>query len=125
MNTVKTALLMVGLTALLVAVGGLWGRNGMMLFFGLAMVMNLGSYWFSDKIVLKMYGAQEVTESDAPVLYQVTRDLARKANMPNHTPGFSSFREMSQWSQVKRGDGSDRSGYRSLDSHSKTGRVTA
>jgi heat shock protein HtpX len=82
MNTMKTALLMAGLTALLVAVGGLWGRNGMMLFFGLAMVMNLGSYWFSDKIVLKMYGAKQVSESDAPVLYGITRDLAARANMP-------------------------------------------
>jgi heat shock protein HtpX len=82
MNMVKTAVLMAGLTALLVAVGGLWGRNGMMLFFGLAMVMNLGSYWFSDKIVLRMYGAQEVNEADAPVLYGITRELAEKANMP-------------------------------------------
>jgi heat shock protein HtpX len=82
MNTMKTALLMAGLTALLVAVGGLWGRNGMMLFFGLAMVMNLVSYWFSDKIVLKMYGAKEVSESDSPVLYGITRDLAARANMP-------------------------------------------
>jgi heat shock protein HtpX len=82
MNTMKTALLMAGLTALLVAVGGLWGRNGMMLFFGLAMVMNLVSYWFSDKIVLKMYGAKQVSESDSPVLYGITRELARKANMP-------------------------------------------
>jgi heat shock protein HtpX len=82
MNTVKTAVLMAALTALLVAVGGLWGRNGMMLFFGLAMVMNLGSYWFSDKIVLRMYGAQEVTEADAPLLYGITRELAQKANMP-------------------------------------------
>jgi heat shock protein HtpX len=82
MNTLKTAVLMAGLTALLVAVGGLWGRNGMLLFFGLAMVMNLGSYWFSDKIVLKMYGAKEVGEQDAPVLYGITRDLAQRANMP-------------------------------------------
>ena len=82
MNTVKTAVLMAGLTALLVAVGGLWGRNGMLLFFGLAMVMNFVSYWFSDKIVLKMYGAQEVGEHDAPVLYGITRDLAQRANMP-------------------------------------------
>lgn len=82
MNTMKTALLMAGLTALLVAVGGLWGRNGMLLFFGLAMVMNLGSYWFSDKIVLKMYGAKEISEADSPVLYGITRDLAARANMP-------------------------------------------
>jgi len=83
MNTVKTAVLMAGLAALFVAVGGaFWGRQGMLLFFGLAMVMNLGSYWFSDKIVLRMYGAQEVTEADSPVLYGVTRDLAERANMP-------------------------------------------
>ena len=83
MNTVKTAVLMAALTALLVGAGGLWmGRNGMFLFFGIAMVMNLSSYWFSDKIVLRMYGAQEVSEQDAPMLYGVTRDLAQKANIP-------------------------------------------
>ena len=82
MNTMKTAVLMAGLTALLVALGSLWGRGGMLLFFGMAMIMNLGSYWFSDKIVLRMYGAQEVSEADAPVLYGVTRDLAERANMP-------------------------------------------
>jgi heat shock protein HtpX len=69
MNTVKTAVLMVGLTVLMVLVGGLWGRNGMILFFGIAMVMNLVSYWFSDKIVLRMYRAKEASPSDAPVLY--------------------------------------------------------
>ena len=44
--------------------------------------MNLFSYWFSDKIVLRMYSAREVTEAEAPVLYSVTRDLAMKMNMP-------------------------------------------
>jgi heat shock protein HtpX len=83
MNTVKTALLMVGLTALLVFVGGaLWGSNGMMMFFAIAMIMNLVNYWFSDKIVLRMYGAREVTEADAPVLYSVTRELANRGQMP-------------------------------------------
>jgi heat shock protein HtpX len=82
MNTVKTAVLMVGLTVLMVLVGGLWGRNGMILFFGIAMVMNLVSYWFSDKIVLRMYRAKEASPSDAPVLYGVTQELAMKANMP-------------------------------------------
>jgi len=83
MNTMKTMVLMVGLTVLLVFVGGVFGgRNGMMLFFILAMGMNLFSYWFSDKIVLRMYGAKEVTESDAPVLYGVTRELAERGNMP-------------------------------------------
>ena len=82
MNTIKTIALMVGLTVLLVAVGGIWGRNGMMLFFVIAMVMNLVNYWFSDKIVLAMYGAKEVTEREAPVLYSVTRELASRGQMP-------------------------------------------
>jgi heat shock protein HtpX len=83
MNTMKTVVLMAGLTVLLVLVGGgLWGRNGMMLFFGIAMVMNFVNYWFSDKIVLRMYGAKQVTEADAPVLYSVTRELASRGQMP-------------------------------------------
>jgi heat shock protein HtpX len=82
MNTVKTWTLMIGLTVLLVLVGGIWGRNGMILFFGIAMVMNLVNYWFSDKIVLRMYGAREVTEAEAPLLYSVTRDLALRGNIP-------------------------------------------
>jgi heat shock protein HtpX len=82
MNTVKTWTLMIGLTVLLVLVGGLWGRNGMILFFVIAMVMNLVNYWFSDKIVLRMYRAREVTEAEAPLLYGVTRDLALKGNIP-------------------------------------------
>ena len=57
MNTAKTVVLMAGLTVLLVVVGGVvtGSREGMLLFFGLSMVMNLVSYWFSDKIVLRMY----------------------------------------------------------------------
>jgi heat shock protein HtpX len=83
MNTIKTIALMVGLMMLLVFVGGaFWGRNGMILFFGIGMVMNLVNYWFSDKIVLAMYGAKEVTEREAPVLYSVTRDLALRGQMP-------------------------------------------
>jgi heat shock protein HtpX len=83
MNTVKTAVLMVGLTLLLVFVGGaLWGRNGMLIFFAIGMVMNLINYWFSDKIVLRMYGAREVTEADAPMLYSITRELANRGHMP-------------------------------------------
>jgi heat shock protein HtpX len=83
MNTTKTVVLMVGLTVLLVLIGGAFGgRQGMILAFIFASVMNIISYWFSDKIVLRMYGAQEVSEADAPVLYSVTRDLAMKMNMP-------------------------------------------
>jgi heat shock protein HtpX len=83
MNTTKTVVLMVGLTVLLVLIGGAFGgRQGMIMAFMFASVMNMISYWFSDKIVLRMYGAQEVSEADAPVLYSVTRDLAMKMNMP-------------------------------------------
>jgi heat shock protein HtpX len=83
MNTTKTVVLMVGLTVLLVLIGGAFGgRQGMIMAFMFASVMNMISYWFSDKIVLRMYGAQEVSEADAPVLYSVTRDIAMKMNMP-------------------------------------------
>ena len=83
MNIAKTAALMTGLTVLLVFAGGaLGGRSGMILFFIIAAGMNLFSYWFSDKIVLKMYKAKEVTEGEAPELYGVVRDLAARANMP-------------------------------------------
>jgi heat shock protein HtpX len=83
MNTVKTLGLMVFMTLLLVFVGAaLGGQSGMIFAFGLAVVMNFGSYWFSDKIVLKMYKAQPVTEAQAPELYQTVRMLAQKAGMP-------------------------------------------
>ena len=83
MNTTKTVVLMAGLTVLLVFLGGAFGgRQGMILAFIFAAGMNMFSYWFSDKIVLKMYGAKEVTEREAPLLYGVTRDLSMKMNMP-------------------------------------------
>jgi heat shock protein HtpX len=83
MNTTKTIALMVVLTVLLVFAGGaLGGRQGMIMAFMFASVMNLVSYWFSDKIVLRMYNAREVTDAEAPVLYGITRDLAMRANLP-------------------------------------------
>src|SRR5438876_5296554 len=83
MNATKTVVLMVGLTVLLVFIGGAFGgRQGMIMAFMFAMVMNMFSYWFSDKIVLRMYSAREVTETEAPELYSVTRDLAMKMRMP-------------------------------------------
>lgn len=83
MNTAKTVALMVVLTVLLVFAGGaLAGEQGMVLAFVFASVMNLFTYWFSDKLVLRMYHAQEVTEQEAPVLHGVVRDLAMRANMP-------------------------------------------
>src|SRR5215467_14478703 len=83
MNTTKTVVLMVGLTVLLVFIGGAFGgRQGMILAFIFAGAMNMFSYWFSDKLVLRMYNAQEVTEAEAPMLWGVTHDLAMRMNMP-------------------------------------------
>ena len=83
MNTTKTVLLMTGLTVLLVLVGGAFGgRQGMIIAFIFAGAMNMFSYWFSDKLVLRMYNAQEATEAEAPMLWGVTHDLALKMNMP-------------------------------------------
>jgi heat shock protein HtpX len=82
-NRIKTVLLLAGMTAFLIVVGRLiGGRSGMYLAFILALGMNFFSYWFSDKIVLKMYGAQEVTPADAPQLHQIVDELAREANIP-------------------------------------------
>ena len=82
-NQFKTALLLGVLTALIIFVGGLFGgRQGMMIAFILAMVMNFGSYWFSDKIVLSMYSAQEVGPNDDPELYGIVQNLAQKAGLP-------------------------------------------
>jgi heat shock protein HtpX len=74
---------MAALTALLVWAGGaVGGRSGMFIAFAIAMAMNFGSYWFSDKIVLRMYNAREVTERDAPELYSLVRNLATRASLP-------------------------------------------
>ncbi len=83
MNTIKTIGLMIFMTLLLVFVGAaIGGRSGMIFAFGLAVLMNFGSYWFSDKIVLRMYRAQPVSETDAPELYSIVRTLVQKAGMP-------------------------------------------
>ncbi len=82
-NLVKTGVLLAALTVLLVLIGGaLGGQHGMLLAFVMAMVMNLGSYWFSDKIVLAMYGARPVDEAQAPGLYRIVRTLATRAGIP-------------------------------------------
>jgi len=83
MNQIKTVMLMAALAALLVVLGGyLGGKNGATIALIIALVMNFGSYWFSDKIVLRMYGAQEVSDRDAPELYNLVRQLADKAGLP-------------------------------------------
>jgi heat shock protein HtpX len=82
-NALKTTLLLALLTGLLMWIGdALGGANGLMLGLVLAAVMNLGSYWFSDRIVLRMYGAREVTEDVAPELFRIVRELAAAAQMP-------------------------------------------
>jgi heat shock protein HtpX len=81
MNAMKTAVLLAALTALFIVVGGLLGgQGGAMFAFVIAMVMNVGSYWFSDKIVLRMYHAQPVGPEHP--LYRMTQRLAQKAGLP-------------------------------------------
>ncbi|MEK7683532.1 MAG: zinc metalloprotease HtpX, partial [Nitrospirota bacterium] len=83
MNNIKTMFLLVTLTLILVWAGGAFGgKHGMTIALIFALGMNLFAYWFSDKIVLRMYGAQEVTEAEAPELYGIVRRLAQKAQMP-------------------------------------------
>ena len=83
MNTIKTFLLMVGMMALFLFVGqAMGGRTGMEYAFGMACLMNFFSYWFSDKMVLAMYGAKQVPETDDTDLVRVVRRLSHKANIP-------------------------------------------
>lgn len=83
MNTVKTFMLMMLLTLLLVFGGAaIGGHRGMTYALMMAFAMNFITYFFSDKIVLRMYRAQEVTEADAPVLYRIVKRLTQKADMP-------------------------------------------
>lgn len=82
-NTLKTGLLLAVLTALFLLIGNaVGGQNGMVMAFGLAVLMNFGAYWFSDKIVLRMYGAKEVSEAEAPQLHGVVRRLSLAAGLP-------------------------------------------
>ncbi|RQW89457.1 MAG: protease HtpX, partial [Geobacter sp.] len=83
MNTLKTTFLLTLLTVLLVMAGGaLGGQSGMLMALVFAGVMNFVSYWFSDKIVLKMYRAQEVTEAESPEFYRLVRQLTVQAGLP-------------------------------------------
>jgi heat shock protein HtpX len=82
-NAFRTTLLLAALTGLLLVIGqALGGRAGMVIALVLAGVMNLGSYWFSDKLVLSWYRAREVGSGDAPELYAVVQELAQRAHMP-------------------------------------------
>jgi heat shock protein HtpX len=84
LNTqLRTFLLLAGLTGLLVAIGGvLFKGPGLILFALIAVVMNFGAYWFSDRMALKMSRAEPLAESDDPRLYAIVRDLAQRAELP-------------------------------------------
>ncbi|MCX7780778.1 MAG: zinc metalloprotease HtpX [Negativicutes bacterium] len=83
MNSLKTTVLLAALTGLMLAVGAFFGgTKGMTVMFVVSILMNFFSYWYSDKLVLKMYGAREVTINDAPEFVRMVANLAQKARMP-------------------------------------------
>ena len=82
-NTVKTTVLLAALTGLLLWIGQfVGGSQGMLVALVCAALLNLGSWWFSDSIVLRMYGARALSEADAPELWAMVRELAQAAGMP-------------------------------------------
>jgi len=83
MNKLKTTFFLALLTGLFIVVGSLiGGQSGATVAFVIALVMNFGAYWFSDKIVLRMYGAKQVSEAEAPDLHRLVRNLATRAQLP-------------------------------------------
>jgi len=82
-DMLRTTLLLSALTGLIMALGQfLGGSHGLVIAFVFAVIMNFGSYWFSDKIVLAMYSARQVNEAEAPLLYRIVHNLALRAGMP-------------------------------------------
>ncbi|MFZ2445896.1 MAG: zinc metalloprotease HtpX [Syntrophobacteraceae bacterium] len=82
-SRIRTTILLALLTVLIVWIGNMMGgRQGMVIAFILAFAMNMGSYWFSDKIVLAMYHAQPIEEHQNPGLYRIVRELAAEARLP-------------------------------------------
>ena len=82
-NMIRTTLLLAGLTGILLLIGGfLGGRGGMLIALILSVLMNFGSYWYSDKLVLKMYKARELSETESPELFGMVQNLAAKAGLP-------------------------------------------
>lgn len=83
MNALRTGILLTALTLLFVAVGGVvGGQSGAVFAFIFASIMNLGAYWFSDKLVLTMHKARPISPSDAPRLYSMVQELATSAGLP-------------------------------------------
>jgi len=82
-NWLKTSILMAGILVLFAAVGGaIGGKQGMLIAFLIGAGMNFFAYWFSDKMVLRMYNAQEVNETSSPQFYSMVKELAQRAQIP-------------------------------------------
>lgn len=82
-NWLKTGVLLAALSALLIVMGGaIGGRTGMTIALGFALIMNFVSYWYSDKIVLKIYKARPVSEEENPFLHRIVAELAQRAEIP-------------------------------------------
>ena len=97
MNTLKTTALLGAMTGLLMAIGSFFGNQGLVIAMGLAVIFNFGSYWFSDKIVLKMYRAQPADPSQFAALHAAVDRLAARAELPKPavyvlpSPGANAF----------------------------------
>ncbi|SMF36880.1 zinc metalloprotease HtpX [Desulfovibrio gilichinskyi] len=82
-SQIKTFFLLAALTSIILFLGGMMGgRTGLIIAFGLAVFMNVGSYWYSDKIVLKMYKARQLSRNDAPQVFAMVEELAANAGIP-------------------------------------------
>jgi heat shock protein HtpX len=81
-NNLKTVLLLGGLTGLILFIGSLWGQNGLTIALVMSIIMNLGSYFFSDKLALMAYSAQPVSREQAPRLYAIVEALCSRAGIP-------------------------------------------
>lgn len=82
-NHLKTVVLLGALTGLLLLIGQIiGGTDGLAIAFAFALIMNVGSYWFSDKIVLRMYGGKQVSKKQEPELHEIVERICKKAGLP-------------------------------------------
>ncbi len=82
-SQLKTVVLLALLSGIIITLGGVMGgRAGVLIAFGFALIMNVGSYWYSDKIVLRMYRAKELSPNEAPMIYSMVSELSAKAGIP-------------------------------------------